>query len=96
MNRTEIIHSLTTAGFIECGKGLKAKDKLPAQGFNHPKVIGAGSLWVSDNYLSATGVYKRIALFVASSTRDHKGYPVWQGGALTEVLAEIQRRYGAD
>ena len=52
-----------------------------------------GSFYVSNNYLSATGLYAALRGQVPESRPDHQGYPVWQDGPLASLLEQIRTRF---
>lgn len=81
MNRQKIVETLTRYGFSVENQDSWGKARL----------IGGspGSLYVADNYLSATGHYASFENKVSPSERDHKNYPVWKNQALSQVLALI-------
>jgi hypothetical protein len=85
VKQSEIAKELEDAGFVlQPKKGIAIDPGSPTLRYARPGV--RGSLYATDNYLSATGAYADLREQVPQSRPDHQGYPVWQGAALEAVL----------
>jgi len=94
MTREAIIERLTELGFAEVTIGLIANDGAPAQGFRHSSLKGErASLYVSDDRLTANGLYVDQLNAVRPTGHNHKDKPVWEGKALEEALKCLEKRY---
>jgi len=52
--------------------------------------LGKGSLYVKENYISATGVARSLEDTVARTSSDSKDCPEWRGQALNPLLKELE------
>lgn len=94
MTESEIAKTLEQAGFVQQPKRGIAID-AGRRPIRYARDGIRGSFYATDDYLSATGPYAKLREQVPSSRQDHKGYPVWQGDQLAEVLKEVLASYAA-
>ena len=81
MQRERIVDTLVGCGFKEKNPSSWGKARL-----NDGR---KGSLYVEDNYLSATGDYVIYQKKIPPTERDHNDYPVWRDFALKKVITVI-------
>lgn len=86
MKQHVIIEKLTSCGFMVLNQESWGKTRL-----NDGK---RGSLYVADNYLSATGQYAKFKENVPTPESDHKGYPVWKNTYLIKIIDFIGKNHG--
>ena len=86
MNRTQLETIFTNNGYV-----IQNEETGGATAVTHPSVTlpKRGSLYLKDNYVSATGGYAGLSCVVLPSERDHKGYPVWRNIQLRKLLAAL-------
>ncbi|MDR1791604.1 MAG: hypothetical protein LBR20_08175 [Propionibacteriaceae bacterium] len=87
MTQKEIATALQDRGFelMPVTKGYKDKVRLEWQGVQ-------GSAYAGDDYLSATGdMGSRFERILHRTSSDHKGYPVWRGSAIMELIQTLPR-----
>ncbi|EGV20154.1 hypothetical protein ThimaDRAFT_0830 [Thiocapsa marina 5811] len=53
---------------------------------------GAGSLYVKENYISATGALREVEHIIARTSSDSKGNPEWRSERIVSVLAALGAR----
>jgi len=83
MKESEILSFLTAIEFVNTGKkGWSGHSRII-----HPK-IKKGSLYIGDQYISATGEYANIKKVITQSSFCHNGYPVWQNSK-TKILLDF-------
>lgn len=82
-SRTQITRELKSYdGF------LLVKETASYDRFNGP--LSKGSLYVKNNYISATDDYKVLEDTVPRSSTDSKGCPEWRDTRVNEVLSAIK------
>jgi len=94
MKKEQIITCLKECGFcIQEKSGIKNKNGDLTTRLEHPSIDRRGSLYVADDYLSATGPFKNLKEQIKESDLDHLKYPIWKGHALTELLTELTKTF---
>jgi hypothetical protein len=94
MKKEQIITYLKECGFcIQEKSGIKNKNGDLTTRLEHPSIDRRGSLYVADDYLSATGPFKNLKEQIKESDLDHLKYPIWKGHALTELLTELTKTF---
>lgn len=94
MTREQIITCLKKCGFsIQEKLGIKNKNGDHTTRLEHPSIDRRGSLYVADDYLSATGPFKNLKEQIKESDLDHLQYPIWEGESLCNALNEISKTF---
>ncbi|SMN00647.1 hypothetical protein SPONN_1825 [uncultured Candidatus Thioglobus sp.] len=77
-SRIKLNEKITTLGF-SLAKRTKQYDRFTSL---HKK----GSLYIKENYISATGDYKELENNIHRTSSDSKGCPEWKGDKINNLL----------
>ena len=82
-SRIRLNEKMTTLGF-PLVKEAKQYDRFK---LSHK----TGSLYIKENYISATGDYEELENNIHRTSSDSKGYPEWRGDKINKLLPYIKK-----
>lgn len=94
MTREQIINCLKGCSFcIQEKNGWRNKNGDFPNRLVHSTANTRGSLYVADNYISATGHFKDLSRQVSETVHDNHECPIWENDSIKELITVISKIY---